>query len=121
MQDDIDFEIMDNIKNMMSAKFNDLIEKYLKNSTDYIKRADQAVIERDAETVLSVVHPLKSASASLGLVRMEAIAKSIEAVSDTMVNGGADKWLEIEKDMAALQEAYVSAEEILITKMEKAG
>lgn len=78
----IDTDILGEIKNLMNTKFDDMIEKYIKNGTSYIIRAKDALAVNNTKALSDSVHPLKSSSASLGLMRVSALAAEIERLAD---------------------------------------
>jgi len=77
-EDEIDLQIYGDIKELMGAKFSTMLEKYLENSAKYITQTEDALNKGEVSHVADSVHPLKSSSASLGIVNVAALAKEIE-------------------------------------------
>lgn len=109
MESDIDLETLNGIRRIMASRFSDLIDKYLKSTHEYIEEAKKAAASRDANGIVEAVHPLKSSSASLGLVKMAALARNTE----TMAKDENPDWAAIAAGIEALGEAFLPVPDIL--------
>ena len=81
-----------------------LIEKYLINARALIQAIGQAYAGDEIETIMRSAHTLKSSSASLGVTKVAALAKTIEAAAR---QGDAEQAL---AEAASLEEAFNAAE-----------
>ena len=79
----IDFALLDGYKELQVPGEPDLrvilVETYLEEAEGIIKRAVDAVGERDAAGIADAAHALKSSSANVGAVVMARLSKEIEA------------------------------------------
>lgn len=109
MTADIDIETLNGIRQMMGARFPELIEKYLKNTQVYIAQAREAAKMRNGKGVADAVHPMKSSSASLGLAKMASLAQNIEG----MAEDENPDWVAVSGGVDAIGEAFRSTADTL--------
>ncbi|MGB4057344.1 MAG: ATP-binding protein [Alphaproteobacteria bacterium] len=108
-QDDFDAEVFDNLKLLMGDKFPDLVDKYIANSAKHIEQAERALANNDARLLAEAVHPLKSSSASLGLMNVSRIAGEIERHADE------GNLSEVTPKVVELKDSFSGVEQILKT------
>lgn len=119
MEGHIDRKILNGIRDMMPAKFPELVEKYLKSATGYIGGAAEAAAGRDAVGVVDSVHPLKSSSASLGLSRLAQLAQDVETIALSMKKASDEDWVAVTGGLEAIEEAFNIAETALRTVVDE--
>lgn len=81
----LDEETLSEMENLMGDRFASMIEKFLVNSQAYVDRAQAGFQERDSKKLADSVHPLKSSSASLGIMRLSHLAAQIEKLADESI------------------------------------
>ncbi len=84
----IDQEILEQMKGLMGDKFGTMIEKYLEKSAKYIAQAEEALANGNAKLLADLTHPLKSSSASLGIIKVSELAASLEHEADAINSNG---------------------------------
>jgi signal transduction histidine kinase/DNA-binding response OmpR family regulator len=90
--DGIDEETLEEMKELMGEKFPAAVEKLIQAGQDYIAAARTALNGHDTKAVAAAVHPLKSSSASYGLLTVSSLAREIEEKASALAagNGQAD-------------------------------
>lgn len=92
--DAMDMEVLQEAKNLMKARWPDLVKGYLGDAARYIDGIKQGLCDGDGDVVSFNAHSLKSSSLSLGVKSLGDFASVIE--------GGARDFVENGKDMAYL-------------------
>lgn len=87
--DAIDNDVLLEAKNLMKARWPDLVNGYVGDATRYVDGVRKGLGDNDADVVSFNAHSLKSSSSSLGLTCVGDIASDIEDVArDAAENGG---------------------------------
>ena len=100
----MDMEELLGAKAVLKKRFPELIEGYLEDAQIYLQGIEDGLASDDMEKIAKSAHPLKSASAGLGVAGVSRIAKAME---ETAKNGGAKT--EIEPLVAPLKDALAYA------------
>lgn len=114
---DVHQETLAQIKNLMGDKFTALIESYLEDSARYLAQAEEALAEGNAQLLANAVHPLKSSSATLGVMTVSKLASGLEHKADALhqqKEGDLSALLPLLED---LRRSFVESERILKKEM----
>jgi len=82
----LDQEILSEARDMMKARFPDMVKFYLEDSASYLKAIRGGLDESDPQKIISSAHTIKSSSRQLGAILVSEIAKDIEAIAREIVN-----------------------------------
>ena len=74
----IDRSCLDDMRELMGDQFKTMIEYYLEDAAKYLDQIDVGLDSKDAKTVVTAAHPLKSSSREMGVAELSGIAKKIE-------------------------------------------
>ena len=77
-QADFDLETLRETREMMGSRFPLLAQAYLDDARAYLAEIRLGLETQDAKRVAAAAHPLKSSSASLGLLGLAVLARQIE-------------------------------------------
>ncbi len=110
---DIDFDTLEQMKDLMGDKFGSMIEKYLSSSAKYIKQAEEALTNNNAKLLADCAHPLKSSSASLGAMRVSELAADLEHRADEIHESGGGDLSALSTMLSDLQTSFVKSEAAL--------
>lgn len=77
-EDDLNQELLEDIKNLMEDKFDILLEKSLTSTEHNITLIEKAYQDRDIKTISNCAHAIKSPCAALGMLNVSRIANYIE-------------------------------------------
>ncbi len=80
--DEIDQDALENMKDLMEDKFGACVQKFLDSSAKHIATAEEAIANNNAKLLADSAHPLRSSSATLGLLRVAELAADIESKAD---------------------------------------
>lgn len=108
----LDMDVLTKMEDLMKAKFPVMIEKYLDNAADYIAKLEEAFIDGKVRALADYAHPLKSSSASLGVMAVSELAKTIENNADDIDKNGGDLSV-IEPLIGDLKDAFIAVEDTL--------
>ena len=87
--DAIDNDVLLEAKNLMKARWPDLVNGYVGDATRYVEGVKKGLGDNDADVVSFNAHSLKSCSSSLGLTCVGGLASVIEdGARDAAENGG---------------------------------
>ena len=84
--DILDVEIFEQAKSLLGESFSQVVEAYLEDAANYLVQIHSGLSDNNLEQAAKAAHPLKSSSASLGLVGVSEIAKSIELGAKSAVS-----------------------------------
>jgi HPt (histidine-containing phosphotransfer) domain-containing protein len=88
----------------------EFITTYLGNATELVANLEKALAEQDAPTLQRLAHTFKSSSASLGAMRVSALARSLEGVMRQAAQSGASPdWPAIALQVSAVRGAFEEA------------
>jgi HPt (histidine-containing phosphotransfer) domain-containing protein len=85
----------------------DLVQTYLADATEQLTQIDTAVAARDARALVRPAHTLKSASLTVGAVRLGELARTLEQRARTERLDGVDA------DASAAREEWHAAQKAL--------
>ena len=85
--DDFDSNVFIDVQSIMGDKITDMIDGYIFDAEAYIKNIKDGLEQNNPEQVMQAAHPLKSASASLGVMSVSAIAEALEAGAQKAIEG----------------------------------
>lgn len=112
MDQEFDEQTFGAIKNLMIARLGEIIDMYLTNSRKYLDQIQSGIEKYDAQIIKDAAHPLKSSSATMGMMRLSSQAKEMEyQAKDGRVNSDHDEALKTL--FSELEAAYMSAEKYL--------
>lgn len=74
----IDMEELEGAKAILKTRFPEMIEGYLEDAEKYLKGIEEGLQGGDLEKIAKNAHPLKSASAGLGVSGVSDIARAME-------------------------------------------
>lgn len=99
----LDQEALDEVREVLEARFGQILEFYFEDSDGYIEALRQAVAEDSAEKAVSPAHTLKSSSRQMGAFRVSEIARQIEELARGAVagSGGLDQVPNLVERLAA--------------------
>lgn len=80
-------ESIDEVKSIMKDKFPMMIEYFIEDSHGYIASINEGIEANDLKKIKSSAHTIKSSSNQLGAEKMSGIAKEIEYLSNSMIEG----------------------------------
>lgn len=109
----INQEILAQMKNLMGKKFGLMIENYLEDSAQYIAQAAKALANGNAQLLADLTHPLKSSSASLGIMRVSELAANLEHKADAISMAGEGDLSDLSPMLEELRSSFVEAEGFL--------
>lgn len=69
---------LEEAKSILKARFPEMIDGYIEDAADYLDEIKEGVTTGDLDQIRTNAHPLKSSSASLGLIGVSNIARLIE-------------------------------------------
>ena len=90
-----------------------MIDGYIEDSKIYIDQIKEGVVDCNKEKVAQNAHPLKSSSASIGIISVANIAKDFEYKSKEAMETGADI-NHLETLVQPLEEAFFSCGRYLV-------
>ncbi|MDH3659937.1 MAG: ATP-binding protein [Alphaproteobacteria bacterium] len=74
----IDQSCLDEMRELMGDQFKAMLGIYLEDAVNYLDQIDAGLDTKDAKTIATAAHPLKSSSQEMGIVELSGIAKKIE-------------------------------------------
>ncbi|MCD6581286.1 MAG: response regulator [Desulfuromusa sp.] len=117
--DVIDQKALENIRALQSEGAEDILTRiitlFLDDTPKQLEQLHQALLDKDANTIRSIAHSLKSSSASLGALKMSALLKDLEEKGRTNSQVGAPELFvqaqnEFQKTIEPLQTEMVKHE-----------
>ena len=80
MSDTLDYATFNDLRDRMSAKFDIIVETYIKDSAKYLGNISNNLSENpmNLDAIIEDAHSLKSTSALLGLLKASEVAKALE-------------------------------------------
>lgn len=102
----IDDDTLETMKNLMGDKFPTVVEKFIESSTQEIAWAEKALANNDAELLKNSVHPLKSASATLGATRLSELAANLEREAQSIAKNGDGNIVHLSKEIGELRTSF---------------
>ncbi|MGH1403408.1 MAG: Hpt domain-containing protein [Alphaproteobacteria bacterium] len=114
MVEEFDVDTFNIVKDAMGTEVVDLVEVYIKNSSNYVDVIRESFQSKNYNAVADAAHPLKSSSASLGVIRVSSVSEEIESLceSGTLDPNSEDA---LEKLIAQLPELFKNAK-VFLTK-----
>ncbi len=109
----LDLAIWEDMKELMGDKFNAMVEKYLTNSVKYIEQAQQALTNNNAKDLADSAHPLKSSSASLGIMQVSKLAAELENRAEQIKEDGGSDLSDLSSMVEELQNSFTKSRETL--------
>jgi len=103
-------DVYNQMKELMGEEFAPMIDQYLKDSNDYIRQAEEAVADGNADLLLLCAHSLKSSSASLGVIKLPGLASEIEAKSSKIIKNGEGSVEDLSLEVKELSRSFAEAE-----------
>ena len=82
----LDEEILREARDMMQARFPDMVRFFLEDSASYLKTIRSGLEEKDAQKIITPAHTIKSSSKQLGAILVSETAKDIEASARNIAN-----------------------------------
>ncbi len=79
----MDMEELEGAKAVLKKRFPEMIEGYLEDAEMYFKNIKEGLDGGDLEKIAKSAHPLKSASAGLGVSGVSNIARAMEETAKT--------------------------------------
>jgi HPt (histidine-containing phosphotransfer) domain-containing protein len=76
--DVIDFDVLDEIRELMDEDYSDLVRRFLIDTADLLDQLAQSLEQGDAALVHQAAHTLKSSAAALGAVGLSYCARQLE-------------------------------------------
>ncbi len=104
------------IKDVMDGRLGELVEKYCRNGQSYVDSIVQSFSNQDYHTLERSAHPLKSSSATLGMVGVSRVAERIEQLS-TLDIRSQDEQKELEGLIGELSVLFLNAAKYLNTHL----
>lgn len=105
----IDQGTLDETRNMLAGRFDEMVSYYLQDSAGYLAQMDAAFDAGDVKQIAAQAHTLKSSSRGLGLTSVADIAKSLE--NDVKAGQSIDQ---LTKQQASLTSAFEHAKKHLM-------
>lgn len=115
----LDEHVLDDLRSSVEGDRSfvvELIEAYLADGTTHVAEVEAAVADGDAGALVRPAHTLKSSSATVGAVRLAALARELEAAGRS---GGLDA--SIADRVPRLREAWEEATAALRGWVERGG
>ncbi|MEM7650810.1 MAG: Hpt domain-containing protein [Pseudomonadota bacterium] len=85
-----DEELFESARDIMKARFPEMIEGYLEDAQIYIGHIKDGFADKDDKKVAHYAHPLKSSSQSIGMVGLSNVAKELELKAKSGIEENAD-------------------------------
>jgi HPt (histidine-containing phosphotransfer) domain-containing protein len=76
--DVIDFDVLDEIRELMEENYSDLVRRFLIDTADLLEQLAQSLEQGNAALVHRAAHTLKSSAAALGAVGLSHCARQLE-------------------------------------------
>ena len=83
----LDESILDDVRDLLQARFDDIMRKYLHNSVFSMSQAHSGMARGNALLVAQYAHTLKSSSASLGFMLLARDAEALEDACQCVIRG----------------------------------
>ena len=115
-QDDLDKELLEDIKNLMEDKFDILLEKSLINTEQNITLLEKAYQDQDIEMISNCSHSIKSPCAALGLMNVSRTADYIEEQA-ILMKGEPENFERIEKHIIKLRQYFTKVNNYFKSQM----
>ena len=74
----LDYEIINDLKELLEDDFNDIIDIYINSTTDILKEMHLANSTNNYSTIQRLAHSLKSSSENVGAIQISTLSKEIE-------------------------------------------
>lgn len=107
--DAFDAEMFEEARSIMKERFSEMIDGYLEDAQMYIDYIKDGFAKQDNNLVAQYAHPLKSSSASLGVMSISDIAKDLEYGAKDAIAEGSDI-ASLNVLVGSLEEAFRRAE-----------
>lgn len=78
----VNIEELQAAKGILKARFPELIEGYLEDIEKYIQLIDKGLDTQDMQVIARGAHPMKSASAEIGVFTIQKLAEEIEHLAN---------------------------------------
>lgn len=75
---DLDFELLDELRDIMGDDFVTLVQSWQRDAAMRVKAMGEALARADGETLRQLAHSLKGSSANLGAVHVAAACQDLE-------------------------------------------
>ena len=112
MSDDIDYETLSRLKEIMGERFPLLVDTYLTNAKQYIEDIKGGVANEDMDAVINAAHTMISASGNLGLSKLSETARAIETgAMEVRDNAGSIDG--VKELISGIDDMYDTAQEVL--------
>lgn len=85
----IDYAILGEAAALLKKKFPMILDVYIEDARGYVNGIFAGIENGDARAVAQSAHPLKSASEGMGVVKIHALAKAMEAEAISITETGA--------------------------------
>ena len=96
---DINYDVLHNIKERMAQKFTILLTGYLRDAEGYLNVLRDNIPDGDIAQVIEASHTLKSSSGLLGLEKVHSCAEKLEYDATGMLETG-------DSNLAMLQDCF---------------
>ena len=97
----------------MDDKFVSMVHDFLENSEEYVTKAESAFTIGDAQSLAGFVHPLKSSSASLGMIRIAELAEHIEQEANIIHQSNQDDVSSLSQSIKDMRQSFEDSKAIL--------
>ncbi len=113
----VDQKVLDNIRALQTEGTEDIltliIKLFIEDTPNQLEKLQQALYEKDADTVCSIAHTLKSSSANLGALKLSVLFKDLEE------RARRNALIETTKLFAIIENEFKTTERLLRTEMVK--
>lgn len=113
MSDALDFEMVNEAREVMQDKFPLMVEYFLEDANSYLATVETAITKQDLDTIRTAVHTMKSSSRQLGAIKLSALANEMENICIQALEGGHANFAQIEALFADLKQAFEEVEPAL--------
>jgi HPt (histidine-containing phosphotransfer) domain-containing protein len=105
----IDFDAINELKEMLEDEFPELIETYTRDVTAKLKLLGDAIDQADSDAVRKIAHSMKGASVNIGILKYGEICNTLESAAIAEQNQ------DYQSSFERLQQEFIFVEEALNT------
>jgi len=96
----LDYDVINNLKDIMDGDFTFLIETYFQDSTNRITALRNAVAIKDGDNIRRAAHSFKGSCSNLGALRLASLCAALEQ------SGVQGNFASIDNDIDVLEQEY---------------
>ena len=112
MSSEFDMDSVEQIKELMGPKFDQLVETYLRSNREHVENLRKGLEAGDADIIVNAAHPMKSSAGNMGLSALSENAQALETQAKQILEAGGDP-SSLEDLIAKIEAQFESGEAFL--------